>query len=120
MKHRIIYVDDDPNWAYTLPELGKLIGYDIISVQSADEFMEILARGEHMDLFISDIRLPKRDGYELIGEFRERHPEKPVFVITAYDTRKLKKFAQRERINKILLKPFSVSSLQGELESTLK
>lgn len=120
MKSRIVYVDDDPNWAYALPEIGKLIGYDIVSVQSSDEFLEILSRGEHIDLFITDIRLPKQSGYDLIGEYRSRFPDFPVMILTGYNTKKLKKFATANKINSLLLKPIPILVIQQELDSLLK
>ncbi len=116
---KIVYVDDDPNWAFSLPEIGRLIGYDITSVQTSDEFMDILSRGEPVDLFMTDIRIPEKSGYELIDEYRERYPDNPVLVITGYDTRKLKKMAHAKGITSVIMKPFPISVLQKELDSIL-
>jgi len=117
---RIVYVDDDPNWALSLPEIGRLIGYNITAVQSSDEFMDILARGEPVNLFMTDIRMPEKSGYDLIDEYRERFPNNPVIVVTGYDTRKLKKIAHSKHINSIIMKPFPISMLHKELDSILK
>ena len=115
-KKKIVFCDDDPNWAYILPELGQILGYDIKSVQSVEKCLELIMENPDLDLLITDIRMPGKSGYELIQDFQSQHPDKSVMVITAYDTNKLERFIDENKIESFLLKPFSVNDFESSVE----
>jgi DNA-binding NarL/FixJ family response regulator len=63
------------------------LGAVILEATSADEAMRLV--GEHADLglVLLDLALPGRDGFEVLGEIRERHPTIPVVVLSGYHDR---------------------------------
>jgi CheY-like chemotaxis protein len=84
---RILVVDDETD---TLDLIGMELaqyGAKITGVSSAEEALEALARNE-FDLLISDIGMPKTDGYELIRQIRRREEgadkKMPAVALTAY------------------------------------
>src|SRR4249920_2118718 len=63
------------------------LGAVILEATSADAAMRLV--GEHADLglVLLDLALPGRDGFEVLGEIRERHPTIPVVVLSGYHDR---------------------------------
>jgi two-component system, NtrC family, response regulator AtoC len=81
-KHSILIVDDEPAQRQFL---AGVLGKDYLTVTAANgtEATQLLAR-RSFDLIITDERMPGMGGIELIKWVRERAPETPVIVLTAY------------------------------------
>jgi two-component system, cell cycle sensor histidine kinase and response regulator CckA len=58
-------------------------GY-VVLVAGTDEALQVLADGVHLDLIVSDVRMPHKDGFSLAVEFRATHPRIPFVFITGY------------------------------------
>jgi len=62
-------------------------GAEVIPANSAAAALELL-RDEHVDILVSDIAMPKQDGYQLLRRVRELPPERggviPAIAVTAY------------------------------------
>jgi PAS domain S-box-containing protein len=80
---RILVVDDDLGVCQSLRDLLVQEGCDV-SVATGGK--EALARLENhpVDLVLSDVVMPDLDGYELYQEVRQRHPNLPVVLMTAF------------------------------------
>jgi DNA-binding NarL/FixJ family response regulator len=77
---------------------------------SADEAMEILQRTPH-DVALVDIRMPGRDGIQLLKEIRAAWPGLPVIIVTSYDNGEYVKTALTEGAAGYLLKDASPEDL---------
>ncbi len=82
-KPSILVVDDEPAIAEILSDFLTLERCLPITAGTAEEADEILANNR-IDLLISDIRLPGKDGLQLLVETKERYPGLPVILITGY------------------------------------
>lgn len=80
---RVWIVDDDSSIRWVLERALAQAGYGIESFQCADDVLERIDY-ETPDAVISDIRMPGRDGLELLSILSDRHPEVPVIVMTAH------------------------------------
>jgi DNA-binding NtrC family response regulator len=81
-KQSILIVDDEPAQRQLLSgSLGK--DYAVITAADGAEAVQLLSR-RSFDLVIADERMPRMSGIELIKWVRERSPETPVIVLTAY------------------------------------
>ncbi|MEE9608614.1 MAG: response regulator [Myxococcota bacterium] len=80
---RILVVDDDLGICRTLEEILEAQG---CSVEAACDGLEALRRVDatEFDLVLSDVVMPNMDGYELHHALRERHPQLPVLMMTAF------------------------------------
>src|SRR5574337_1150826 len=76
-------VDDDRSIRWVLEKALAREGMAYQSFASAYEALQALAVGAPQVL-ITDIRMPGESGLSLLGELRERHPQIPVIVMTAY------------------------------------
>ena len=77
---------------------------------SAEEFLKVVNPGSH-DLLIVDIRLPGRNGVELLKVLRERQVFTPAILITAFNSLDYAHQALNATASYLLEKPFSFASL---------
>lgn len=82
MKKRILVIDDDAVACEFLQEALRLDGYDVTTFTSAQEALE--QDLSSYDLLMSDIRMPKMDGLQFLGEVQKKWPDLPVILMTAY------------------------------------
>lgn len=73
-----------------------------------------LLEGAHADvvLILSDIRMPGMDGFELLEAIRERWPELPVHMVTAYDSQDHRDRASALGASGYVTKPVDFSRLR--------
>jgi len=82
---RILVVDDDKIILDSLCEFLRLEEYEVDSVGSVDAAATQLARQAY-HLVITDVNMPRSDGFELLSILRQRHPDVVAIVITGYGT----------------------------------
>jgi len=84
---RILAVDDEPDTSKLLKTMIEESGGEVTIATSADEALNVLARGK-FDLIVSDIGMPGKDGYQFIQEVRSRPTNRggtiPAVALTAY------------------------------------
>nr|GFD00082.1 putative two-component response regulator ARR21 [Tanacetum cinerariifolium] len=85
MSHNVLVVDDEPKLCDLL---ASALGQNDIHVFTAGNGLHALAvlEREDIDLVISDWRMPGMDGPQLLSEIKQRFPQLPVIVMTAYST----------------------------------
>lgn len=79
----ILVVDDDLGVCYSLRDVLQEEGAQIAVATGGLQALNILT-GRKVDIVISDVVMPDLDGYDLYMEVRERFPETPVVLMTAY------------------------------------
>jgi len=82
---RILLVEDDRNLRRVLGAMLAREGYEVEEAPDGAAALERLA-ARPPDVLLTDIRMPRLDGLELMRRCRERHPELPVVLVTAYGT----------------------------------
>jgi len=80
-----------------------------------------MIRAQHFDLVLSDIKMPKRNGYEVFAAAREVSHTCPVILITGfgYDPNHAIVRASKEGLAGVLFKPFKVEQLLEEVRHAL-
>ncbi len=79
---KILVAEDDPSTSKLLCAILKLNGYDPVSARDGEEALEIMDH-QHIDLLISDVMMPKMDGFELTKVIRESGSMLPIIMLTA-------------------------------------
>jgi len=113
---RILIVDDDQRLLDLLENTLTSIGYTTSSVKSASQALHYLSNRVY-DLVISDINMPEMDGFELLKQIRDSHPQLPVIFITGVARPDIIGKANPEGF---LAKPFRISNLEELIEKTLQ
>ena len=81
--HKVLIVDDDPEFRKAMGRMFEKSGYETKITGDGNEALEVLSN-ETFDLIISDLRMPKLDGVELMSEIRRKGLETPIIFLTAY------------------------------------
>ena len=106
----ILVVDDNHRMARTLTDIFRIKGYHAHSAHSAKEALEKIGK-EKIDCVLSDIRMPKVGGVELCRAIKEKDPDLPVVLMTAYTEDKLLSDGLNEGALAVLPKPLDVDAL---------
>jgi DNA-binding response OmpR family regulator len=86
-KKRILLVEDEKHLCLLYKEELAKDGFDVTVAGDADEALEAL-RKAHFDLIITDIRMPGKDGIELITHVMGQRKDIPIIINSAYQSYK--------------------------------
>lgn len=110
MTTTILLVEDDRALREALGDTLELGGYRYVSVDSAEAALVAL-KTSSFALVISDVNMPGMDGHALQGLLRERYPQVPVLLMTAYGAVERAVQAMQQGAVDYLVKPFEPSVL---------
>jgi len=107
-----LLVDDEALVRMSTADMLSDLGYETIEVSSAEEALQIMASGQHIDVLITDHLMPGMSGLELAQNVQSTRPEVPVLLASGYaDLEGID--AERPR----LTKPFRKDDLAAALSS---
>ena len=109
----ILIIDDDPQINHLLQDVLELEGYQVITAQRATEGLHHLETTT-IDLVITDVIMPDKEGLETIREMRQRFPQTKILALSGGLTRSgvdVLEIAKRLGANSVLSKPFGVEDL---------
>jgi DNA-binding response OmpR family regulator len=87
MKKKLLIVEDEKNLCILYKEELTKEGYQVTAVLDADAALKEI-RGKRFDLIVTDIRMPKRNGIELITQIMGLRKDIPIIINTAYQSYK--------------------------------
>lgn len=112
----VLIVDDEETVRITLSEwLSTTYGsseYKVFLASNGIEAIKVLAVNS-IDLLITDLNMPKMDGFELLAQMKSDHPRIPIIVISAFSTPDIKTKVVDLGALRFIPKPFSFSDLDG-------
>lgn len=111
----ILVVDDDSAMREMMLSLLESAGVRAHAAASAVAALDALKEHE-FDVVLSDIRMPGRDGIELLGEIRELRPDTPVVLMTAFGSIDSAVAAMRAGAFDYIPKPFKRDEVMVVLE----
>ncbi len=125
MTVRVLVVDDEPD-VETLfrqqfrREVRQGL-YTLDFVLSAAAALDRLAGcvGEEIILLVSDINMPGMSGLDVLPMVKERRPELPVFMISAYGDKTTVDMALSRGARKFLTKPVDFSQLKQDVTAVI-
>lgn len=116
----VLVVDDEVYAAEAMMEYLFSNGFDVNMAGDGEEALELYDT-EPCDIVITDIRMPRMDGYTLIKHLHERRPDLPIIVVTGHTG--MEETGQdnlQESAFATLKKPVSLSSLLRQVEKAAK
>ncbi|MEH1902030.1 MAG: response regulator [Nostoc sp.] len=114
----ILVVDDAISLRQTLSLTLQKFGYQVIQAQNGIEALEKLQLHPEIQVVISDLEMPRMNGFELLSNFRQ-YPNLakiPVVILTSRSSEKHRQLAQELGAKAYLTKPY----LEHEFLSTIK
>jgi DNA-binding NtrC family response regulator len=84
-KGNILIVDDEPNALKVLSAILENASYNIFKADSVDRAVEAIST-ERIDVVITDLKMPEKDGMDLFHYLNSNSPDIPVIFLTAFGT----------------------------------
>jgi nitrogen regulation protein NR(I) len=118
-RKQILVVDDEPNLRRVLSAQLERDGYDVHTAEDGEQALRMLQEN-HIDLVITDLRMPKLDGMELLRRAVELDDELPVVMITAHGTVDNAVEALKTGAFDYITKPFDQAEVRAIVRKALK
>jgi two-component system response regulator PilR (NtrC family) len=116
---KILVVDDEPSMREYLEVLLTRSGYEVLTASGVPQSREMLGTGQ-VDLVVSDMRLGKESGLEVLKHARTRESPPEVILITAYGTPASAVEAMRQGAYDYICKPFDNEELKLLVQKALE
>jgi two-component system response regulator FlrC len=115
---RLLIVDDDASMRMALYESLSSCGYE---VETAENGMDALAKFKNGRFagVVTDMRMPKMSGMDVLRGVKRISPQTPVILITAYGTVNTAVEAMKEGAAEFIMKPFSLDDLEFAVKNVL-
>jgi two-component system chemotaxis response regulator CheY len=109
---RILTIDDSKTMRDMLMLTLADAGFDVLQAVDGQDGVDLLEK-ENVDLIITDINMPRMDGYEVIRQLRKRpeHKATPILVLTTESETDKKNIAREAGATGWLVKPFDPDKL---------
>jgi two-component system response regulator PilR (NtrC family) len=118
-RHRILVVDDEESMREFLCILLQRDGHKVEAVGDGQQAVARLKDCSY-DLIISDIKMPKLDGFALLEYVRERSPATAIIMITAFSTTEQAVDAMKKGAYDYITKPFKNEEIRLVVENALE
>ncbi len=115
----ILIVDDEKNYLVVLEALLSGEGYEILTTEKPIHALELVENCD-VDLIITDMKMPKMDGIELLEKVKAMDPDIPVLMMTAFGTVEKAVEAMKKGAHDYITKPFQNQELIMAVGKTLE
>lgn len=116
---RILFVEDDANLSMILQDYLEMIGYSVNRARDGEEGLKYFLSGTY-DLLILDVMMPKKDGFSLAEDVRERNQTIPIIFLTAKSLKEDRIKGFNYGCDDYITKPFSTEELSLRIKAILK
>ena len=107
----ILIVDDDPNVSRLICRILETSYYKIASAQNGEEALDLISETQ-FKVIISDVKMSKMDGVELLDKIHELNPEITRIILSGhFDVELILKLVNEKGIDKYLVKPCKKADL---------
>src|ERR1700689_4038482 len=118
-RKQVLIVDDEPNLRNILSAQLSRDCYEVMTAEDGEQGLAFL-REHHIDLVITDLKMPKVDGMQLLREALAEDPELPIVMITAHGTIDTAVEALKIGAFDYLTKPFDKDEVRQIVAKALK
>lgn len=108
---KILIVDDEKTALKNLEHVMKKAGYTVTATQSGANALNLLER-ESFDVVLTDLKMEKVNGMQVLAKCRKAYPEAEVILITGYATLESAVEAMREGAFYYIAKPFRLDEVR--------
>jgi CheY-like chemotaxis protein len=114
----ILIVDDNADLLDTFARILKRRGFYVETAASGDSAVA-KCRGQHYDVTLMDIAMPRMDGVATFRRIRKLRPEAPVILMTANSDEEMVQTARSEGVRRVLHKPIRIDQLIDYIEKVV-
>ena len=115
---QILIADDDLSMRQALAESLESCGFEVETAENgADALLKF--QKNKFEVVVTDMRMPKMTGMDVLRGIKKISPQTPVILITAYGTVKTAVEAMKEGAAEFIMKPFSLDDLEFVVRNVL-
>lgn len=118
-RETILVVDDELSMREFLQIMLAKEGYNVIAADGGESALLLLDQ-EPYDLMLCDMKMPRVSGLDVLKRSREKHPQVPVILITAYSTSESAMEAMKVGAYDYIQKPFQVDEIKLIIQNALE
>ena len=109
---RVLIVDDESALLNTARRMLENLGYNVTAVDSAIRALELFsAEPDGFDIVVTDLTMPKMNGFELSKQILKIRPDTPVVLCTGFSRTVTRETAKAAGVAEYLNKPLSMDEL---------
>lgn len=113
----LLVVDDEYNLRNLLERFLKKNGHIVFTAENAKTALDLVEK-HHVDIVISDIKMPDMNGIELLKAIKKLDDTIQVIMITAYATVETAVEAMKAGASDYVMKPFDLNDIMTSIENT--
>ena len=117
-QQKILIIDDEVIALQNLMHVLKKEGYEITGTQSSTEALEYIEQ-QRFDLVLTDLKMEKVDGMQILSRVKELYPEAEVIMITGYATVETAIEAMKLGAYHYVAKPFKLDEVRKVVREAL-
>ncbi len=115
---RILLIDDDDDFASSLTAVLEAHGYEVTQAADGVEGTELSAK-QAFDLILTDFKMPRMGGMQVLQNIRASRPHTPIILMTAFSTTDRAIEATKAGAFDYLMKPFDPPELLATINRAL-
>ena len=119
-KAKILVVDDEESLREICQDVLEDEGYEVVLARDGQEALRILVEDQDIDIVISDLRMPKMNGLDLLRAVKERKLDVDFIVMTGFSTIETAVQCMQLGAADYLPKPFNIQHLLVKVQKVLK
>ncbi|RBQ28480.1 response regulator transcription factor [Aliarcobacter vitoriensis] len=119
MKSRILLLEDDYNLSETIEEYFEEQGFEVVCVFDGEEAV-FKAYEENFDLYLFDVNVPKKRGFEVLKELRDEGKKTPAIFITSLNSMDSLEEGFLSGCDDYIRKPFELKELLLRVQTLIK
>jgi two-component system alkaline phosphatase synthesis response regulator PhoP len=116
---KVLLVEDEEGLIITLTDRLQSEGFDVVTASDGKAGFETASSGS-FDLMILDVMLPKKNGYDVCRDLRQKGINTPILMLTAKGETIDKVLGLKLGADDYLTKPFEIIELLARVEALLR
>lgn len=117
-KH-ILVVEDEKELSDLMAEFLRMFGYTVSTAGDGYDALALLETTT-IDIVITDVRMPRMDGMNLMTIIKNKYSDLPVIIITGVNENKTRDIAHEKGADAFIAKPFHMRDLKKVVDSMCK
>lgn len=117
---KILIVEDDRDMANKCHQLFARSGYQSLVAHSGSEALDLISNDDAIGVVLTDLKMPKMDGIELLKRIKDSKPKIEVIIMTGYGTIQNAVQAIKIGATDYIAKPFSKDEILNIVSKTIE
>jgi len=115
----VLVVEDDLSVLTATAQALRLLGYTVLEAVDGGDALRMIELEKHVDLLLTDVRMPGMGGLTLVREVKRLRPATKVLVMSAHAAQTIDGFEEPEGVGGLLAKPFTIDQLGEQVHRAL-